>query len=39
MGGGTGMFFLDGNVQGLMGGAHLRYLFLCSNSGGLSCHP
>jgi hypothetical protein len=29
---------LDANVQGLMGGAHLCYLFSCGNSGGLSCH-
>ncbi len=33
------MYLLDVNVQGLMGGAYLRYLFSCGNSGGLLCHP
>ena len=30
---------MDANVQGLMGGAYLRFLFSCGNLGGLSCHP
>ncbi len=36
MGGGSGVYLSDANVQGLVGGAYLCYLFLCGNSGGLS---